>query len=423
MTRRLAVVAGALAAVLLSSGVATPDVPAARTGSGYDLMDVDVMFIGAHPDDDGGIIATFARVLRDEGYRGTVITLTGGEGGGNAIGREAGRALGLIREEEERRSLALAGVTHPHFLGLRDFYFTLSAEETEARWGRDFVCDVVRHVRLERPEVIVTMWPGPGTHGQHQMAARAATLAFARAGDPAFCPDQITREFLSPFEPLKLYYFPNERETPGLLAVPTNEYSPAAGMRYADLKSLATWNYRSQGYDRLVRFPADNANPEQFLLVRSRVPREDKETSFFAGTHLAAGAAPAGVRLAVEPGQFEVGVGSEIEVKVRLGTSGARLERPTVSLKAPEGWSVSSPGAAQRAGGGPVVSGQGGAGAPRPRGSRGSRRSFARRWRGARSRAATTRSSGSCLPCAPRFGRSTTSPATATSPAPPAPNG
>ena len=342
--------AGAALGAVLLAGPANPQVPSGLTGTGYDLMDVDVMFIGAHPDDDGGIIATFARVLRDEGYRGTVITLTGGEGGGNAIGREAGRALGLIREEEERRSLALAGVTHPHFLGLRDFYFTLSAEETEARWGHDFVCDVVRHVRLERPEVIVTMWPGPGTHGQHQMAARAATLAFARAADPTFCPDQISREFLSPFEPAKLYYFPNDRETPGLLTVPTNEYSPAAGMRYADVKSLATWNYRSQGYDRLVRFPAENTNPEQFLLVRSRVPRDDKETSFFVGTHLAAGAAPAGVRLAVEPAQFEVGAGSEIEVKVRLGTSGVRLEHPTVSLKAPDGWSVSSPGAGSEPG-------------------------------------------------------------------------
>ena len=67
---------------------------------------------------------------------------------------------------------------------------------------------MIRHVRLGRPEVIVTMWPGPGTHGQHQMAARAATLAFERAGDPAFCPEQITREFLRPFAPLKLYYFP-----------------------------------------------------------------------------------------------------------------------------------------------------------------------------------------------------------------------
>src|SRR5882672_8049057 len=143
MTRRLAVAVSVLGAVLLA-GTSSPQVPPLRTGSGYDLMDVDLMFVGAHPDDDTGILATLARYLLDEGYSGTVVTLTGGEGGGNAIGRQAGRSLGIIREEEERRSLALAGVRHPHFLGLRDFYFTLSAEETEARWGQSFVCDVVR---------------------------------------------------------------------------------------------------------------------------------------------------------------------------------------------------------------------------------------------------------------------------------------
>ena len=74
-----------------------------------DLMDVDLLFVGAHPDDDMGVLATFARYLRDEGFKGTVITLTGGEGGGNATGPETGRALGLIREEEERRPADRAG--------------------------------------------------------------------------------------------------------------------------------------------------------------------------------------------------------------------------------------------------------------------------------------------------------------------------
>ena len=132
--------------------------------TGLDLVDVDLMFVSAHPDDDTGIMATFARYLLDEGFRATVITATSGEGGGNAIGPEAGRALGLIRAEEERRALELVGVSSPQFLGLRDFYFTLSAEETARRWGDSYVCDVVRYVRLQRPEVMVTMWPGPRVH-------------------------------------------------------------------------------------------------------------------------------------------------------------------------------------------------------------------------------------------------------------------
>ena len=87
-----------LAALLLSSG------SSAQTG--LDLMDVDLMFVGAHPDDDGGVMATFARYILDQGFKATVLTATGGDGGGNAIGPEAGRSLALIRVEEERREAA-----------------------------------------------------------------------------------------------------------------------------------------------------------------------------------------------------------------------------------------------------------------------------------------------------------------------------
>ena len=106
--------------------------------TGLDLVDVDLMFIGAHPDDDTSIMATFARYVLDEGFQATVITATGGEGGGNATGLESGIALGLIRAEEERRALALVGIDSSHFLGLLDFYFTLSAEETARKWGDSY---------------------------------------------------------------------------------------------------------------------------------------------------------------------------------------------------------------------------------------------------------------------------------------------
>jgi LmbE family N-acetylglucosaminyl deacetylase len=278
--------------------------------TGLDLMDVDIMFVGAHPDDDTGILATFARYLLDEGFRGTVVTATGGDGGGNAIGVEAGRSLALIRKEEERRALALVGVDSPSFLGLSDFYFTLSAEEAERKWGESFVCDVVRHVRLERPEVLLTMWPGPGTHGQHQMAARAATLAFEKAPDPAFCPELYEREFLQPFTPLKLYYY--DRGGPTAVEIPASDYSPSLYRSYAEIKSLATSMYRSQGFDRLARVPVENPGNERFLLVRSRVPVALPET------HLLAGASPAEVELQVEPESFRTGVGESSSVEVTL---------------------------------------------------------------------------------------------------------
>ncbi|MFC3834192.1 PIG-L family deacetylase [Deinococcus rufus] len=307
--------------------------------SGVDLMDVDMMFIGAHPDDDSGVAATFARYILDEGYKGTVITLTGGEGGGNATGRETGRALGLIREEEERRSLSMLGVTSPHFLGLRDFYFTLSAPETEQKWGGPaFVCDVVRLVRLRRPEVLVTMWPGPGTHGQHQMAARAATLAYTHAGDPAYCPDQVA-EGVQPFTPLKLYYTAGEADA--TVGIPTDTVSRTARIRYADLKSVAQFNYRSQGWDANLTLPAKTTPPEQFMLVSARVPVQTPETSLLTGAVQRSATSPTGVRLSVTPEAYEVGQGRATPVTVQVtNTTAQPLTAVQLDLQLPAGWTA-----------------------------------------------------------------------------------
>ena len=313
----------------------------AQSGTGVDLMDVDLMFIGAHPDDDTGVLATLARYLLDGGFKGTVITLTGGEGGGNAIGRESGPSLGLIRQEEERRSLAMVGVAAPQFIGLQDFYFTLSAEEVQKHWGDTWLCEVVRRVRLERPEVILTMWPGPGTHGAHQMAARAATIAYERAGDPAYCGDQITREFLQPFAPAKLYYYPNDPNGAGMVSIPTSDMSRSAARTYADIRAIASSSYRSQGFDRGTRLPAD-ARPEVFLLVRSRVPVSDPETDLLEGALRPAGTSPVGVRLEAVSASSEAAIGADTRVEVRFANqSGATMSRVRLGLRMPSGWTAS----------------------------------------------------------------------------------
>jgi len=328
--------------VALGWGIAPEGAVRAQSGggTGVDLMDVDIMFIGAHPDDDTGVLATLARYLLDEGYKGTVITLTGGEGGGNAIGREGGPSLGLIRQEEERRSLAMVGVIAPQFIGLQDFYFTLSAEEVQKHWGDTWLCDVVRRVRLERPEVILTMWPGPGTHGEHQMAARAATIAYEKAGDPAYCPDQITREFLQPFAPAKLYYYPNDAKGPGILSIATGEMSRTAARTYADLRAIASSSYRSQGFDRGTRLPAD-ARPEVFLLVRSRVPVSDPETHLLEGALRPAGTSPAGIRLEAIPSVSDAAVGADTSVEVRFtNQTSAAMTKVKLGLRTPNGWTA-----------------------------------------------------------------------------------
>ena len=68
-------------------------------------VDLDVLYIGAHPDDEAWTLAAFGQWNEFEDQTAGVITITRGEGGGNAVGLEEGPALGLIREGEERTAV------------------------------------------------------------------------------------------------------------------------------------------------------------------------------------------------------------------------------------------------------------------------------------------------------------------------------
>ena len=112
------------------------------------VPDLDVLFIGAHPDDEAFALSTYGQWNEDNDIRTGVITITRGEGGGNAVGPEEGPALGLIREAEERRAVGRAGITDVYNLDQVDFYYTVSAPLTEQVWGHD---DTLERGRPGRP--------------------------------------------------------------------------------------------------------------------------------------------------------------------------------------------------------------------------------------------------------------------------------
>jgi len=89
-------------------------------------------------------------------------------------------------------------------------------------WGHGHALDeVVRLVRITRPEVIMTLLPiqvAGENHGDHQAAGVIATEAFDLAGDPTVFSEQVAAprdlhgmmnmtEGLRPWQPQKLYYF------------------------------------------------------------------------------------------------------------------------------------------------------------------------------------------------------------------------
>src|SRR5438094_8840441 len=94
---------------------------AAMTTDNRKLMKVDLMVVTAHPDDEGMCAATMARLSLDGGKTVTLVTATRGETGGNSTGKEFDHSLGVVRETELRRCLAVLGVKYLQFLDVEDF--------------------------------------------------------------------------------------------------------------------------------------------------------------------------------------------------------------------------------------------------------------------------------------------------------------
>ena len=184
----------------------------------------DILLVVAHPDDEGAATPYLARAL-DEHKRVAVVFGTRGSSGANEAGAEQAAALGNIREIEARNALATLGITNVWFLGGKDTA-SQNVLQSLANWGHGPSLEqLVRLVRLTRPEVILTFLPGTfigEDHGDHQASGVLATEAFDLAGDPAVFPEQVAGptkrlepflENLRPWQVKKIYYFPDaERE-------------------------------------------------------------------------------------------------------------------------------------------------------------------------------------------------------------------
>jgi LmbE family N-acetylglucosaminyl deacetylase len=210
---------GVLALLLMLSLRVVAQQGDARTTQTPDVrFKTDVLLVVAHPDDEAGVSAYLAQLL-DQGKRVAAVYLTRGEAGHNDMGRERAASLGAVREMEVRHALAQLGIEDVWFLGGRD---TPSQDvlQSLANWHHGAALeDVVRIVRLTRPNIILTWLPGffiGENHGDHQAAGVVATEAFDLAGDPSVFPAQIAQprhvnetllEGLQPWQAEKMYFF------------------------------------------------------------------------------------------------------------------------------------------------------------------------------------------------------------------------
>jgi LmbE family N-acetylglucosaminyl deacetylase len=327
-------------------------------------VDLDVLFIGAHPDDEAWALSTYGQWNELHDVQVGVITITRGEGGGNAVGTEEGPALGLLREDEERRAVGVAGIEHVYNLDEVDFYYTVSAELTADTWGYDETLEkVVRVVRATQPEVIVTMSPAPtpGNHGHHQMAARLAVDAYYTAAEADAFPAQISDEDLDAWRVSRIFRsaFAGESQPGPMCAetlAPTDPTDVAFGVwagteseihgdTWANLERQGQRQYASQGW---AGFPDAPEDPNEiacdvFTLIDSRTPFDTENfstTAAIEGAVLQAeGGLPLGTELYITTDTFHVTPGQPFEATVHAGLIDGSADAE-VELTAPEGWEV-----------------------------------------------------------------------------------
>jgi bacillithiol biosynthesis deacetylase BshB1 len=206
------------------------------------ITPVDVLAIGAHPDDAelgcGATLATFAAKGKTFG----ILDLTRGEMGT--------RGTPEIRAQEAADAARILGAT---------FRVTLDLHDGGLRTDREAELQVIDVVRRSRPKLVLSMPPAE-RHPDHARAARLVTeasfyagLRSLETGVPAHRPQQV------------LYYFAWTIGTPSFLVDVTEQHETW-------LKAIAA--YKSQFYDPASKDPQTKLASQgfvEFMVARSRV--------------------------------------------------------------------------------------------------------------------------------------------------------
>lgn len=209
-----------------------------------------VMCVAAHPDDEDGTTLTVLR--RRDGAHTVSLFSTFGEGGQNAVGPELYEELGVIRVQETKNASQIQG-SEPHFLGLKDFGFSKSADEAFKFWGHDEALRrMVFKIRELRPDVIITNHDTTSGHGHHQATGRLIIEAFDAAADPKRFPEQLGQ--LKPWQAQRLFVrifgsasADSSAGSARTLAIDPNQVDPVRGTTFAEQALAALQQHASQG--------------------------------------------------------------------------------------------------------------------------------------------------------------------------------
>ncbi len=228
--------------------------------------------VAAHPDDESSRTNTMLR--RKYGLRVVTVYTTYGDGGQNAIGKEIGPELAWLRVRETMRASSMMDV-EVRWLGMRDFGYSKTLDETLAVWGKDTLLAAMRKVVDEiDPDFVMTNHDLTHGHGHHRASFWAISEVLKeRQAKQAYVPPLYSRCSL---DTAQVTFDPGELD-------------PVRGETYARIAHRAWTQHVTQGpwgaheplqvgkdYWKMV-FPdgvsaAEAADPRRFVRQQLAVP-------------------------------------------------------------------------------------------------------------------------------------------------------
>ena len=247
-----------------------------------------VLHTVAHPDDENGALLTW--LSRARGVRTGLYSTTRGEGGANLIGPELFDALGIVRTEEHLAAVRYYGIDL-FFSSAVDFGYSKRLDETLEKWDYQMLLeDMVRLIRLYRPDVVISRFQGnrQDGHGHHQVSGVVTLEAFRVAGDANRFPEHLS-EGLHPWQPKKLYITRSrwrrgntETSDAPMLKIDTGEYNALLGLSYSQIARQGLSYQRSQGVGQ-TRASKGSAVTELRLVDTTLTEQQKPEESLFEG--------------------------------------------------------------------------------------------------------------------------------------------
>jgi LmbE family N-acetylglucosaminyl deacetylase len=230
-----------------------------------------LMLVMPHPDDEVfGCAGTIAR-YHAEGAIVTLVTMTRG-GAGLWQGHQAGdlRRLTDVRELELRDAAHEMGVDFVEVFDYPDGALE-KVEEVESVRNR-FVGDIVRCLRMHRPQVVACFGPeGAYGHPDHKVVSRLTVQACTVTGDASAYELEMLALGLAVWSPSKLYFLTtNRRITESLQLPPQPSITTRISIEgFEDVKARAFAHHetQSQEWEPLRKFIELEGKVEVFSLV------------------------------------------------------------------------------------------------------------------------------------------------------------